>query len=167
MDYEPDFRPAFRAVIRDLNSLFTPGEDWGPSLLTDFVLSGFHWIASNFVVPSIWGGLWYRAAYMSYLTGQFLFFKKMFLNFISLFILWTRKLNHQIYYLCLKQEFWNLLHVQLMRSMFIWSHSLLSYVEFLTRPPLGFLVPIYFVIDLFVWTRDRFIFVCPTSGVLR
>lgn len=24
MDYEPDFRPAFRAVIRDLNSLFTP-----------------------------------------------------------------------------------------------------------------------------------------------
>ncbi|KAJ1218046.1 hypothetical protein NDU88_005632 [Pleurodeles waltl] len=24
MDYEPDFRPSFRAVIRDLNSLFTP-----------------------------------------------------------------------------------------------------------------------------------------------
>lgn len=26
MDYEPDFRPSFRAIIRDLNSLFTPGE---------------------------------------------------------------------------------------------------------------------------------------------
>uniref|UniRef100_A0A4W3JVI8 Tyrosine-protein kinase n=1 Tax=Callorhinchus milii TaxID=7868 RepID=A0A4W3JVI8_CALMI len=25
MDYEPDFRPSFRAIIRDLNSLFTPG----------------------------------------------------------------------------------------------------------------------------------------------
>ncbi|XP_009864840.1 PREDICTED: tyrosine-protein kinase JAK2-like [Apaloderma vittatum] len=24
MDYEPDFRPSFRAIIRDLNSLFTP-----------------------------------------------------------------------------------------------------------------------------------------------
>ena len=26
MDYEPSFRPTFRAVIRDLHSLFTPGE---------------------------------------------------------------------------------------------------------------------------------------------
>ena len=25
MDYEPAFRPTFRAVIRDLHSLFTPG----------------------------------------------------------------------------------------------------------------------------------------------
>ena len=25
MDYEPTFRPTFRAVIRDLHSLFTPG----------------------------------------------------------------------------------------------------------------------------------------------
>lgn len=25
MDYEPSFRPTFRAVIRDLNTLFTPG----------------------------------------------------------------------------------------------------------------------------------------------
>lgn len=28
MDYEPTFRPTFRAVIRDLHSLFTPG--WLP-----------------------------------------------------------------------------------------------------------------------------------------
>uniref|UniRef100_A0A8B9GP80 Tyrosine-protein kinase JAK2 n=1 Tax=Amazona collaria TaxID=241587 RepID=A0A8B9GP80_9PSIT len=27
MDYEPDFRPSFRAIIRDLNSLFTPDRD--------------------------------------------------------------------------------------------------------------------------------------------
>lgn len=26
MDYEPTFRPTFRAVIRDLHSLFTPGQ---------------------------------------------------------------------------------------------------------------------------------------------
>lgn len=25
MDYEPSHRPSFRAIIRDLNSLFTPG----------------------------------------------------------------------------------------------------------------------------------------------
>lgn len=31
MDYEPSHRPSFRAVIRDLNSLFTPGRRhvWG------------------------------------------------------------------------------------------------------------------------------------------
>lgn len=27
MDYEPSHRPSFRAVIRDLNSLFTPGRE--------------------------------------------------------------------------------------------------------------------------------------------
>lgn len=26
MEYEPPLRPSFRAVIRDLNSLFTPGD---------------------------------------------------------------------------------------------------------------------------------------------
>lgn len=26
MDYEPTFRPSFRVIIRDLNSLFTPGQ---------------------------------------------------------------------------------------------------------------------------------------------
>lgn len=34
MDYEPDFRPSFRAIIRDLNSLFTPGR-YQQSNLTD------------------------------------------------------------------------------------------------------------------------------------
>lgn len=27
MDYEPSHRPSFRAIIRDLNSLFTPGRN--------------------------------------------------------------------------------------------------------------------------------------------
>lgn len=27
MDYEPLYRPSFRAIIRDLNSLFTPGRE--------------------------------------------------------------------------------------------------------------------------------------------
>lgn len=27
MDYEPSHRPSFRAIIRDLNSLFTPGRE--------------------------------------------------------------------------------------------------------------------------------------------
>lgn len=31
MDYEPTFRPTFRAVIRDLHSLFTPG--WSIALI--------------------------------------------------------------------------------------------------------------------------------------
>lgn len=30
MDYEPMFRPSFRAIIRDLNSLFTPGQSPAP-----------------------------------------------------------------------------------------------------------------------------------------
>lgn len=65
MDYEPDFRPSFRAIIRDLNSLFTPGE----SVIQEhnrekelwFLLVHFHMVPS-FLVHWPTSTLWSSSA---------------------------------------------------------------------------------------------------------
>lgn len=55
MDYEPSHRPSFRAIIRDLNSLFTPGNRrqlQAPGASGDFGFADYELLVESDMVPS-------------------------------------------------------------------------------------------------------------------